>query len=736
VSQVIARQLRDAGVAVVFGVMGDGNMHWLAEYATLPGVRWCPAWHEAGAVGMADGYARAAGRDGAGRNSVGVATVTMGPGLAQALAALTAAVRTRSPVLVITAEPDHVSPPNAQDVDQQSWAAVAGARYRLVTEPADLGRALAETMAWARSGHPAVLAVALSLMEKEGDSEAPPAARPTRTNRITGLEPAARLLAASRRPLVLLGRGAELSGAVPAAVELGRKIGACFLTTVPAKGCLADAGDPFDLGLTGTMAHPPARRLAAEADVVLVVGTDLDAHNTAGGSFFGAAHLIRIDIRPPAQLWHPDNDVTQITADATTALTQLAPQLPPGHRNGLRTPETAKLLAAEPARRAALAAAQPADGLNPWAVIAAIDAAVCDRAHLMTGVGHFWYFAAPYLSARPGRTFQFGYGFGLIGQGLPLAIGAAVANRPTVVIEGDGSFLMNPQELQSAVRFGADLLVIVLNNEAYGSEFHKLAIADLDPSAGAFDRPADLVAIARALGADARRADTMDELRAGLAAFASCGGVRVLDVAIARSVMSEAYQRMHVRTKLPWSRERADDTAKLRTDRAGPGRHRGRPAARGRGRRGPRERGRPDLRGRKGHARPGDVHDPGVRGPDLRADDRSRPGPAGPGPDGQPEHRADGDRVHRLRRRAGRDNHWHLRRRPGQDDHPAGRPGNHGAGYRPARARLPAARPPRWRAAPGRAHRGRGGPGHPGRAAARRGHLRDHERRRDTRPAA
>lgn len=552
VSQIIARRLRDAGIAVVFGVMGDGNMHWLAEYAALPGVRWCPAWHEAGAVGMADGYARAVGRE-----SVGVATVTMGPGLAQALAALTAAVRTRSPVLVITAESDHASPPNAQDVDQRSWAATAGARYRLVTEPADLSATLADVMACARSGRPAVLAVAASLMDSEQDDEAPPAtsppaADPARTH-LTGLDTAGRLLASARRPLVLLGRGAELSGAVEAAVEVGRRIGACFLTTVPAKGCLAVARDPFDLGLAGTMAHPPARRLAATADVVLVVGAALDGHNTSGGSFFGDARLIRVDIRPPAQMWRPEGVVVEITADAATTITRLAAELPsgpkPGRGPGLRNPETEGLLTGEPSRRAALATAQPADGLNPWAVIAAIDDAVSARAHIVTGVGHFWYFAAPYLSARPGRTFHFGYGFGLIGQALPLAIGAAVARGPgrqTVAIEGDGSFLMNPQELQSAVRFGADLQVIVLNNAAYGSEFHKLGLAGLDPAAGAFDRPADVVAIARALGADARRADTMDELHAGLAAFAASGGVRVLDIGIARSVMSEAYQRMHV----------------------------------------------------------------------------------------------------------------------------------------------------------------------------------------------
>jgi thiamine pyrophosphate-dependent acetolactate synthase large subunit-like protein len=582
---MFARLLRDTGVAVVFGVMGDGNMHWLAEYATQPSARWCPAWHEAGAVGMADGYARAAGGE-----TVGVATVTMGPGLAQALGALTAAVRTRSAVLIITAEPAHATPPDAQDVGQRSWAETAGARYVLVTEAADLPAALAETMRCARGGHPAVLALAAGLLNREydgsalggvdvpdpeyardprdaGDPEGPTAQ--TTAPDAAAIDAAARLLAASRRPLVLLGRGAELSGAVPAVVDLGRRIGAAFVTTVPAKGCLAAAADPFDLGLAGTMAHPPARRVAATADVVLVVGAALDQHNTTGGSFFGDARLIRVDCRPPDRLWHPPGDVTEITADAPTAVARLAAELRPGHGPGLRpaeaaavgaeplpgagpglrSAETAALLAGEPARRAALAAAEPADGLNPWAVIAAIDDSVAGPAHFVTGVGHFWYFAIPYLSARPGRTFQFGYGFGLIGQGLPLAIGAAVAagpGRPTVAIEGDGSFLMNPQELQSAVRFGADLLVLVLNNAAYGSEFHKLALAGLDPAAGAFDHPADLVAIARSLGADARRVATMAELHAGLTAFAASGGVRVLDISIARSVMSEAYQRMHL----------------------------------------------------------------------------------------------------------------------------------------------------------------------------------------------
>ncbi len=469
VYEAIARLLHAAGVATVFGVMGDGNMHWLAEYAGLPGTRWCPAWHEAGAIGMADGYAVAAARSretaAGGEIAVGVATVTMGPGVAQALGALTAAVRTRSPVLVITAEPADVTPPNSQDIDQRSWAATAGAGYWLVTSPADIGGVLAEAMTSARSGQPGVLAIALELMERElsslpataaMDGLQPPDELEAGACQDDALYAAAELLSRSERPLVLLGRGAVAGCALPAAVELGRRIGAGFVSTVPAKGCIAGFQDPFDFGLAGTMAHPAARELAAAADVVLVVGAALDSHNTARGSFFREAELIRIDCRPAAQLWQPGRPVTEITSGSASAVAQLGRLLPPDGKPGVRTAETQALLASEPARRAALAARQPADGLNPWAVIAAIDAAVPDNAHVVTGVGHFWYFATPYLSARPGRTFHFGYGFGLIGQSLPLATGAAVATladgqrRPTVAIEGDGSFLMNLQE--AAVR--------------------------------------------------------------------------------------------------------------------------------------------------------------------------------------------------------------------------------------------------------------------------------------------
>src|SRR5262249_51959875 len=137
------------------------------------------------------------------------------------------------------------------------------------------------------------------------------------------------------------------------------------------------------------------------------------------------------------------------------------------------------------------------DGPNPWAVVMALDAALPDDAFVVVGIGHFWYFAVPHLSVGGQRRFAFGHGFAMIGQGLPLGVGvaAAVPYRPVVVVEGDGSVPMNLVELQTAVREGLDLVVVVLDNAAYGSEVHKLALSGLDPETAAFEQPIDLVAV-------------------------------------------------------------------------------------------------------------------------------------------------------------------------------------------------------------------------------------------------
>ncbi len=537
-----AQLVAEAGGSAVFGVMGDGNMHWVAAYAERRGCAWYPAWHEAGAVWMADGWARVTG-------GVGVATVTMGPGLAQALPAVMTAARARSQVVVVTAALADVTPPLAQWAPQRELVRAAGAEYVSVTNAAGLARGLAAAYTSARAGRPAVLAVDLAVFEhaeavEQDGPEAAPAGPDAPTD--TALDAAAAAVRSAEAPLFLLGAGAGGPAARAAALALGRQVGAAFGTTIGGRTALPD--EPWDLGVLGMMGGPAARAVADRADLVLVLGAALDRYNTDDGRLGANARLVRVDRRPPGQLWSPAADPIEVTGEVPDVLGALGRRLVGHHVTGLRTDGLRRELAAERARTDALAELPTADGPNPWAVVAQLDELLPGDAHVVVGIGHFWYFVAPYLRPAPARTFHFTTGFAAIGQAMPAGVGAALApgGGPVVVIEGDGSLAMNLQELQAAVRHRADLLVVVLDNQAYGSEYHKLALAGLDPLAGAFDDvPFDLVAVAASMGATARRADSIGELRAALGDLVPARGVRLLDARISVSTVSETYARRH-----------------------------------------------------------------------------------------------------------------------------------------------------------------------------------------------
>ena len=537
-----ARLIADEGVRSVFGVLGDGNMHWVAAYRTLPACEWRAAWHESGAVWMADGYAMRIG-------DVGVATVTMGPGLAQALPALMTATRARRPIVIVTAAVPDTQPPHAQFANQADLVAAAGARYVPVAAASGLAAGLAQAMRSAREGVPAVLAVDLGVFEHAEAAEQLPARAEAAAPALDDdqLIAAVQALTAAARPLFLLGGGVRDSGCVEATLVLGRRVGAAFATTIGGRTALGD--EPWDLGVVGMMANPLARELAAQADVVVVLGSSLDRYNTDGGRLADGALLVRVDRRPPDQLWSPGTRDVHVTGELPAVIAALSARVAASASSGFRTDETRAALEREAARQSSLAQLPTRDGINPWAVVAELDRQLPGDAHVVVGIGHFWYFVAPYLSARPQRTLHFTHGFASIGQAIPVGVGAALApgTGRVVVVEGDGSAVMNIQELQAAVGHGADLLVIVLDNEAYASEYHKLAIAGLDPSSSTFaDAPFDLVAVATAMGALATRTDDLDSFAAALRELLPERGVRLIDVRISVETMSETYVRQHL----------------------------------------------------------------------------------------------------------------------------------------------------------------------------------------------
>jgi thiamine pyrophosphate-dependent acetolactate synthase large subunit-like protein len=213
---------------------------------------------------------------------------------------------------------------------------------------------------------------------------------------------------------------------------------------------------------------------------------------------------------------------------------------------GYRTDEVAGRLADAPRHDDANLAAEreglEPDTLHPLDVMRELDRAMPAGASLVIGVGHFWWFPAVTLTRPdPSATF-YTYDFGTIGQAMPTAIGVAVATgRPVVVVDGDGSFLMNIQELETVARERIPLTVVVLNDGAYGAEVHRLGARGGDPDLARFGRP-DLAAVARAFGLGGARLAAPGDLGR---AIATAGGTSlVIDVPMSDTVVSEPYQRM------------------------------------------------------------------------------------------------------------------------------------------------------------------------------------------------
>ncbi|MFC0530480.1 thiamine pyrophosphate-binding protein [Phytohabitans kaempferiae] len=494
------------GTREMFGVMGVGNMHMIGEF-TKRGGRYVATRHEAGAVNMADGQARTTG-------GLGVCTVIQGPGLTNAITALTTAVRSSSPVLVITSELPLGRRPAGQAIEQEPLVTATGAAYVRVTD-ADPGAALIEAAELAlRERRPVVVSVP-GAVQRRTWAPVPLAAPAVRLERVPAAETdvalLAELFAKAAHPVVVAGRGAQWSGAVEAVAALAERTGALLGTTALLKDRFR--GHPADIGVVGGFSHPLARDLLGTADLVVALGASLSVWTIARGGLFPSATLVQCDHDADAigGQARPDHG---IVADVHALVEALLPRLPePGDA---------------PARWAAegaferLAARQPDDGvtdgsdadqLDPRIAAMVLDKALpADRVLTVDG-GHYIGFPTEFIAVPDPRQYQFTLTFGAIGQALGVAIGAAVT-RPGpahVCVIGDGGLATSIADLDTVVREAVPLLIVVFNDMAYGAEIHHLRHEGLPDEIARFTGP-DLVEVAAGFGCPARRATTAAEL--------------------------------------------------------------------------------------------------------------------------------------------------------------------------------------------------------------------------------
>ncbi|WP_153502709.1 thiamine pyrophosphate-binding protein [Cumulibacter manganitolerans] len=490
----------------VFGLMGDANMLYLATYQDK-GHRYLPVSFEGSSVGAADAYFRLTGR-------AGLASVTHGPALTNTMTSLVEAVRARSSLVLLTGEVPLEST-HFQRVDIAAVAAAAGAGFETIYRPAtalrDMTRAMQRAVAERR---PVILDVPFAMLRVTVPDPAriPLAVKATPARPDDDqLEAAVGAIVAARRPVVLAGRGAVDAGARDALIALADRLGAPLATTLQAKGYFR--GHLRNVGIHGTLSHSVASGAIGEADCIIAFGASLNVYTTDGGALTKDTTVVHVDEDPGrfGRFTHVD---APVVADARLAAeAMLALLVEADHTGGQQWGEqiAAQVAAWKPEDE--FQDRSGTDTIDPRTAIVRLNRLLPEDRVVVNDIGRFVVAAWPYLEVPEPQDFVNMGAFGSIGLGLGATMGAIGAHpdRLIVTVVGDGGFMMNPTELASAVRQRAKLLLVIMNDGAYGAEYYKLEDYGVNPDYSLNHYP-DLAGVCEALGARVARVQSVDDL--------------------------------------------------------------------------------------------------------------------------------------------------------------------------------------------------------------------------------
>jgi thiamine pyrophosphate-dependent acetolactate synthase large subunit-like protein len=534
VAEAVGSALAEFGVTHAFGLIGSGNFAVTNALASR-GVSFIAARHESAAVSMADGYARVT-------RGVGVVTVHQGPGLTNALTALTEAAKARTPLLVLAADVPTAAVRSNFRIDQAGLVAAVGAIPERIETPASMPETLVR--AWRRASserRAVVLSLPLDVQSAEAPSESiaatvppsPPAPAPELVARI------ADILVEAHAPAIVAGRGAVLADAAGTLEDLGERVGALLATSANGHGLFA--GNPWGAGISGGFA-PPGARMLRDADVVLAFGASLNMWTTRHGELIGpAAQVVQIDVDREAIGVHRSVDLG-LVADARLAAQAITAELDRrGHRaRGFRRDEIAEALARGTWREAPIEDASDDRRIDPRTFSRALDELLPPQRIVAVDSGHFMGWPPMYLAVPDAAGFVFTQSFQSIGLGLSSAIGAAVArpDRLTVACLGDGGALMAAGEFETLVRLSLPVLVVIYNDAAYGAEVHHFAPQGHPVDIVRYPDP-DLAGLARGLGAESATVRRLNDLETLKPWLQRREGPFVLDVKVVPDVVAE-----------------------------------------------------------------------------------------------------------------------------------------------------------------------------------------------------
>ena len=495
VAEAVGRALVEAGIERTFGVVGSGNFT-VTNAMVAAGAPFVAARHEGGAATMADAYARTSGR-------LAAVTVHQGCGLTNAMTGITEAAKSRTPMVVVAAEA--TAPRSNFYVDQPGLAEAVGARSLRVEAAESAVETAVRAVALARHERRTVLlnlpidvaeAEVRDLAATAPAPEAPPPVAPDPAD-VQALTAA---LDRAERPVFIAGRGARSDTARTALGTLAEQCGALLATSAVAKGLFRE--NPWTLDVSGGFASPLAAELIADADVVVGWGTALNMWTTRHGRLIGPdAYLVQVDDEQQALGAHREIALG-VLGDVAETARAVADKLDVRTTTGYRTDAVGAAIAGRGEwLRTSYDDTSTDERIDPRALTAAIDARLPAERVVGVDSGNFMGYPSMFLRVPDERGFCFTQAYQSIGLGLATAIGAALAQpgRLPVAAVGDGGLLMAAAELETVVRLGLPMLVIVYNDAAYGAEVHHFASSGADLSTVRFPQT-DFASIARGYG--------------------------------------------------------------------------------------------------------------------------------------------------------------------------------------------------------------------------------------------
>jgi thiamine pyrophosphate-dependent acetolactate synthase large subunit-like protein len=533
VASVIAGDLVAYGARRCFGLLGTANFE-VSHGLVQAGVELIAARHECNAASMADAYAKATGE-------LTLVSVHSGPGLTNALTGIGEAAKSRTPLVVLAGDVPNGAVKNNFYIEQAEMVRAVGAvPERLHTVASAREDALRAVTRALRDRQTVVLSMPLDVQHAALASNLPPLELPPAPGRMqpdpTLVARLADALLKAERPLILGGRGAVISGAETALVALGDGVGALLATSVCGHGLFAD--NPWSVGISGGFSSPVADELISESDFIVAFGASLTAWTTRRGKLVAPGTVVaQVDVEA-GKLGYQMPVQIAVQGDAKATAEALLAELGRrgaarggGQGGGRRSNAMRERIRAGDNHHFPHPDASSAAFIDPRTLSKAVDAILPADRVVASDSGHFCGWVPRYLRVPNARASCLSHSFQSVGLGLASAIGLAVANpgKLAVLGTGDGGFLMSIADLETAIRLGLRLCILVYNDASYAAEVHYFRRQGFSVDIVQFPET-DFAAIARGYGArgiTVRKTADLEPLKAWVADGAP--GVFVID---------------------------------------------------------------------------------------------------------------------------------------------------------------------------------------------------------------